>query len=119
MEAARQVNTNDLSKIYAEDATMLPPNAPPIKGRSEIRTLFGKQFAGSDATFEFQTHELLVADDWPYRWDSYEVSITLENGNPVKQKDKFIEIWKKNTEGEWLIARNIWNRTSTSNGTIH
>lgn len=111
VEAAREENADALATIYTEDAVMLPPGAPPIEGKANIRSLFTGQFVKLDATYNFTTQELVVADKWAYRWGNYEISAETADGKKVETKDKFIEIWKKDSEGEWLITRDIWNRT--------
>lgn len=111
LEAAREENADALATIYAEDAVMLPPGAPPIEGKTKIRSLFAGQFAKLEATYNFSTQELVIADNWAYRWGNYEISAETAEGKKVEAKDKFIEIWKRGADGEWLISRDIWNRT--------
>ena len=111
VEFARAENAEGVASIYAEDAMLIPPKAPPISGRERILALFKKQYANSETSFRFQTHELKTAGNWAYRRGSYEVTYIPTNGKKMKRKAKFIDIWHKGADGEWRIARDIWNHT--------
>lgn len=112
VEAARQEDADALAALYTEDAIMLPPGAPPITGRDRIRSLFARQFARSEGTYEFQTYELVVTGDWAYRRGSYVATVDPAQGDAVRLEDKFIDIWRRSPDGEWRIARDIWNHTA-------
>lgn len=111
IEFARDENAEGVANIYAEDAMLIPPKAPPISGRTNIQTLFAKQYANSETSFSFQTHELKIAEGWAYRRGSYEVTYIPNNGKKMKRKAKFIDIWHKGANGKWQITRDIWNHT--------
>lgn len=111
IEFAREENAEGVANIYAEDAMLIPPKASPISGRAKIQALFAKQYANSETSFSFQTHELKIAGDWAYRRGSYEVTYIPNDGKKMKRKAKFIDIWHKGTDGKWQITRDIWNHT--------
>ena len=113
VEAAKEENADDLARIYTKDAILLPPGSPPIKGRANIRSLFAEQFARLDATIEFHTQELVVAGEWAYRWGYYVITAETQDENELRIKDKYLEIWNRGPNGQWLIARDIWNRTES------
>lgn len=108
---ARAENAEGVASIYARNAMLIPPKAPPISGRAKIQALFAKQYANSETSFSFQTHELKTAGDWAYRRGSYEVTYIPNKGKKMKRKAKFIDIWHKGSDGKWRITRDIWNHT--------
>lgn len=108
-EAYQQEDAKTLAKLYTKNAVMLPPGAPPISGRETIRKLFVKQFASINAAVEFTTLEVMIADNWAYRWGTYTVTIKTPNQKKISITDKFIDIWKKGSDGVWRIHRDIWN----------
>lgn len=98
-----------IADIYAEDAIFLPPDQAPLSGRDTIRSLFEAQFGAMDAEYDFSIEQIEVADDWAWRRGSYEVVAPLPNGDTLRADDKFVDIWRRDEDGRWRIAVDIWN----------
>lgn len=111
IQFARAENAEAVANIYTEDAMLIPPQAPPVSGRSVIQELFAKQYANSETSFTFQTHELKIAEDWAYRRGSYHLTFIINDGEEFQREADFIDIWQKGSDGKWRIARDIWNYT--------
>lgn len=107
--AAEVEDAAAIAEIYAEDALFLPPGQDPLRGRDTIRSLFEAQFGAMDAAYDFSIEELEVADDWAWRRGRYVVDARLANGDTLRADDKFVDIWRRGTDGRWRIAVDIWN----------
>lgn len=112
--AARAGDGSALASLYTTDAVLLPPGAPPVRGRQEIERVFEAQFSGLDAVeVEFTTDELEVAGDLAYRVGRYEARVRRDAGSvTLRARDKFVEIWRRDDGGGWRIARDIWNSSA-------
>jgi ketosteroid isomerase-like protein len=93
-----------MTAFYAEDAVLLPPNAPAIFGRDAVLATMQEMFA-SGLAMELEDLEIKVENDLGYKAGRYRVS--AEDGSLV-DRGKYIEIWTK-VDGKWVLHRDIWN----------
>ncbi len=103
-------NSNDwqaLGLLFAPDAVIMPPNSPAVAGRKAI--------AEWEATFEngfqiaFDIEEIKVLGDVAYVKGRSCVFIPIEDGSRGVDIGKFLEIRERQTDGQWLITRDIFN----------
>lgn len=92
---------------YAEDAIALPPDDLAISGRDAIREYFNDDAQTSDEVFE--TVEIGGVESVAYARGNFSFTITSEGSEPVAVSGKYIEIWEKQDDGNWLITHDIWN----------
>jgi uncharacterized protein (TIGR02246 family) len=93
---------------YTEDAMLLPPNEPVVKGRAAIRHYLG-QFP-KITSFKAPLVEMDGHGDLAYVRGTYEVTLMPPGAKtPAKEAGKFIEIRQKQPDGSWLIQRDAWN----------
>jgi uncharacterized protein (TIGR02246 family) len=93
---------------YAEDARVLPPNVGTITGREAIAAFLGS----FGALQKFQATILTVEgrNDLAYVHGAYEMSVLPPGeSEPVGDKGKYVCIWKKQSDGSWKVALDIWN----------
>ena len=107
--AAAREDAGMLASVYAEDAVLLPPSSPAVAGRDTIRSLYDSQFRRSDIGYDFEIGELVIADGWAFRRGSYTITAHLPDGSGPTLRQKFMDIWQRQPDGSWRIARDIWN----------
>lgn len=106
--------TRDVERIvsfYAEDATACPPNEPAAVGRAAVKKTWAAYFADPGFTVSWKTTKAEVAQSGELGFTSgtYESSMKGPDGKPVKEKGKYICIWKKDKDGKWKAAHDMWN----------
>jgi ketosteroid isomerase-like protein len=89
--------------LYAENATLMPPNHAPIKGRAAIRA-FIKEFPRLQR-FTVSPIEIEGRGDLAYVRGSYQM--TFESG--ATDFGKFLEIRRHQADGRWLVTLDIYN----------
>ena len=111
--AAMKANdTEGLVSLYAASAVLMPPNDPAAKGSEAVRAWmqsFLDQFTVED--FSISTEELVVVTgDWAFRQGTFTMTLSpAVGGDQTQDAGKFIEIWQRQADGSWKIARDIWN----------
>jgi uncharacterized protein (TIGR02246 family) len=103
-EAARKGDLDRLASLYTPDAMALPPDGALVKGRENIKQMWGtiaQQLGLKDV--HLSTLDLEVAGDTAY--EVGEASLALANGSAAV---KFVVVWKK-VGGQWRLHRDIWN----------
>ncbi len=108
------VAQRDLEKImlfYADDATLLPTAEPPVHGKDAIRKEWGHILAIPDFENKSTMTKLEVASggDMAYTTGTYLAKMMGENGKPATEPGKWVSIWKKQPDGKWRIAVDIYN----------
>ena len=104
MEAFSTKDIDGMTAFYAEDAVLLPPNAPAIFGRDAIGATMQEMFAAG-LGIELEDLEIKVAGNLGYKAGRYRTR--GEDGSLI-DRGKYIEIWSK-IDGNWVLHRDIWN----------
>ena len=100
-----------LLATMTDDAVIMPPNEPKISGKEAIGT-WTKSFLAP-----FKNHHLIcsleevqVADNWAFILGQYRLALTPKAGGELIYKmGKFIDILEQQPNGDWKIAREIFN----------
>jgi len=96
---------------YAEDASVFPPNMPVATGHAAIKSGLGPLMATPGFSLSFQSNKVEVArsGDIAYSSGTYSLSMNDPKGNPMTDKGKFVTAFRKNAEGKWKVAADIFN----------
>lgn len=101
-----------LVALYTADAVIMPPGMESLTGRETIRAWLQSFFARFRAEQEIIHDEVQVAGDWAYLRGRYSLAMTPTGGaEPVSERGKHLVIWRRQPDGSWLAARDIWNRS--------
>ncbi|HEU5040258.1 MAG TPA: DUF4440 domain-containing protein [Gemmatimonadales bacterium] len=96
-------NAPAIASAYTEDAVLLPPNAPMVKGRQAIQEFF-KEFP-KFTKFTESPIEVEGEGDFAFPWGTYESA----DAAGVKDHGKVLAVWHKQPDGTWLVGRVCWN----------
>jgi uncharacterized protein (TIGR02246 family) len=96
------------ASVYAEDAIVLAPNSPMIKGREGIRA-FHKAALPTLHDFKIKTVKIEVADSLAYEIGEYIMTIQPPNAPAIQDTGKYVEVFKLQPNGSWLIVADIFN----------
>ena len=97
-----------LAGLYTEDAVVNPPMKPAVKGRVAIRAWFEK----FPPLTEFKPSVVKIEGRGDLAYVLGNIAMTmLVPGAPAPVKDvgKYVEIRRKQADGKWLIAVDIFN----------
>src|SRR5438046_10707040 len=109
--AAGDKDIDKTVSYYSEDAVVMPPNAPSAKTKETIRGAWKEMLTspGAAITWKATKVEVAKAGDLAYVSGTYEQLMTDASGNPAKDRGKYVEIFKKQTDGTWKVIVDIWN----------
>ena len=93
---------------YAPDAIVMPPNEEVVRGRDAIASWFENFPPFED--LQFNQVEFDGAGDIAYLYGTYSMIVTLPDAEePVSDRGKYIEIWRRQEDGSWKIMLDIFN----------
>ena len=104
-------NGKDAAKVaalYAEDATISPPNEPAAHGRKNVQAWAQKNFDQGANNLVLTPTESAISGNIAYEVGTYSIGISPAGQKPITDKGKYVIVLKQ-TGGRWLIAHDIYN----------
>jgi len=103
-EALNSKDLETLTMLYTSDARIMPPNGELSRGAEGVRANFGSMM---DAGLGGQTQivEISMSGALAHKIGTYQITA----GDEVVDTGKFIETWRRGTDGKWRISNDIWN----------
>lgn len=95
--------------LYADDAVVMPPDAPSAAGHAALRSFLAKDIAASRAagvTLALSGDDE-VATSGDMGWHRGTFNAVGKDGATVAT-GKYLEVWQRQ-HGQWRIVRDIWN----------
>lgn len=99
---AQDVDT--LVELYTTDARLMPPNDATMSGHDAVRSMFGGMI-DAGLSGELTSVDVIVSGDIGYNVGVFE----LRTGDKTVDTGKFMETWRRDKDGQWRIANDIWN----------
>jgi len=106
-------NAGDVDRImalYAEDAVIMPPDAPPASGHAAIRAHLTKDIAATSKAgirLADVNSASTTGASGDLGWHTGAFTVTDAAGKTVGT-GKYCVIWQKK-KGKWVLIRDIWN----------
>jgi uncharacterized protein (TIGR02246 family) len=109
-KAAAARDLDSTVAFYADDASLLPPNAPIATGSHAIRGVW-KPLLSPDITLSWKPLKVEVArsGDLGYTQGVYQITTAGPKGNSSTENGKLVEVWKKQADGKWKVESDIFN----------
>ena len=105
-------DVSGLTALYTEDALMMPPNAELVRGKADIQKLFeGVSGQEGELTGYSETQVEVFGEGGV----AHEIKTIISSGKPpgsetsITYKSKTVWILRKQDDGTWKIAVDIWN----------
>jgi ketosteroid isomerase-like protein len=93
---------------YADEAKVLPPNHATVTGREAISALY--RSSGPIQEYKLTILALEGRNDLAYVHSAYQMTMTPPGvAEPVGDRGKGVEIWKKQRDGSWKVIVDIFN----------
>jgi uncharacterized protein (TIGR02246 family) len=112
--AANAGNVDAVAAVYTDEATLLPPNQPPRKGREAIREFWGGMLGAYSVRFEVETVAIEGLGDLAYALGRYNLTATPKaKGQPaIEEEGKFVEILRRQPDGSWKYVVDMYSPNS-------
>ena len=94
-----------------DDARLLPPDAPMASGKDEIRAVMAalQELPGYSLEWSPVTAEVGGAGDLGYTIGTYRMEYRDPAGDPVVIDGKYLTVWKRQPDGSWMVAVDMFN----------
>src|SRR5689334_10262728 len=96
--------------LWTEDGVQMPPAAPPVVGKSQIREKLRSLLAQFRFDMRIHIDEVRSAGDWAFARGMYDATLTPKaGGQRIPIDGKFMTILARQPDGSWRIHRDIFN----------
>ena len=96
--------------LWADNGIQMPPNAPAVIGKEQIRARNESMFAEFILEMVVTNEEVRVAGDLAFARGTYTLSLTPKAGGETTTIDgKYLSILERQTDGSWKFARDCFN----------
>jgi uncharacterized protein (TIGR02246 family) len=109
-KAAAAKDLENTVSYYSDDASLLPPNTTIQSGKPAIHAAWQGLLDSVDSIAWQPTKiEVSKASDMAYVIGVYQMASKDTRGRPVLDHGKYVEIWKKQSDGNWKTVADIFN----------
>jgi ketosteroid isomerase-like protein len=113
-EWAKAAATKDVERTiayYSDDAIVLPPNATGAVTKEAVRNVWKEMLASPGLAITWNPIRVQLAKSGDMGWVSgtYELTMNDPSGKPINDRGKYLEVWEKQTDGNWKCRADMWN----------
>ena len=109
--ASRGADVETIVSYWTDDAIVLPPGQPAIKGRAALREYVLNSLRMPGFSIAWKTTDAVLSSDGNLAYLMGDNRITLQGpgGKPVTIVGRAVTVWRKESDGQWRCAIDIWN----------
>jgi len=105
---------DSIASIFASDAWLMPPNAPPVIGQDSIRAFWRDALGMGRWAFDLRTEDVIAADSGLVERGQFTVRFTPGPSAPIPAFDdrgNYVTVWRRQSDGRWRI---VWDAAVSS-----
>jgi uncharacterized protein (TIGR02246 family) len=116
----RAVNAGNIDSnlaVLTEDVVMMPPGERVLNGSAAVRSWLKGMHDQFAINLRYVQSQVDVLDDWAIERYRGVATVSPKKGGPsVEDRIKGIHIYRRQPDGNWLIAQDVWNSDLASPG---
>ena len=116
LAAARAHDLERTLSFWSDDVILMQPGAPPVVGKAALRNYVAGAFAIPNFSISWITDRVWAArsGELAYATGTDEIRMTSPEGKSVVEHNKAVAIWRRQADGSWKCAVDIWNAAGDS-----
>lgn len=107
-----------MARAYEEGGILLLPGEDVVVGRDRIHQRWVEVTGAYELDYTYELEGMREDGRVGYRFGSYTLSgVHRSTGESFRVEDGFMQIWRRQRDGRWLLALDMWYpRERTANG---
>lgn len=97
--------------FWTDDAVVLAPGLPPLRGKDALRAFVLQSLSIPGFKISWTSTDVVFSADQTlaYMFSNNAVTMNAADGKPATTQGRAVTIWKREQDGEWRCAVDIWN----------
>lgn len=110
-KAAAAKDVEQTIAYYSDDAIVLPPNATSATTKESIRNAWKDMLTSPGLVISWEPKNVKLSKSAEMAWvrGTYELTLNDASGKPVNDRGKYLEVWGKQSDGNWKCTADMWN----------
>lgn len=112
LAAARANNADSLTAVLSSDATVKPPNEPPVTGAA-LQAWAQNMFSNATVNqITYSDEQITVSGDMAVHSHGFDWTVTPKGGRAMQEKGHGIHVLQRQADGAWRIKYDTWSADS-------
>jgi ketosteroid isomerase-like protein len=109
--ASENGDVDEIVDYWTDDAIVIPAGMPEVIGRDALRQYVAgtRAIPGFRISWSSSDAELSADGTLAYVLSSNEITMDGPDGEPVINRGRAVTVWRRDTDGRWRCAVDIWN----------
>lgn len=109
--ASTSKDVEQIVAIWTDDAVIVPPREPPVRGKAAIRAFVGESLKVPGFSVHWTPESAVVSasGDIGYTMGTNRFTFPDGKGAIVTQHGRYVTIWRKEADGTWRCVVDFWN----------
>jgi ketosteroid isomerase-like protein len=109
--SSKSQDVDGILSFWTDDARVFAPGLPAFSGKAELRRYVEGALAIPGFHITWTTSEASLSPDGQlaYLLSTNAVTITGPQGQPVTSSGRAVTVWRRESDGNWRCAVDIWN----------
>lgn len=109
-QAAASNDVHAAVSYYADNASVLPPNAAIADSGPAIQAVWDSLLGpGNSVSWQPTKVQVSRSGDLAYAIGTYQLTSKDTRGNSTEDHGKYVEVWNKQPDGKWKVVADIFN----------
>lgn len=107
-----------LMSYWADDAVMMAPDQPPLRGKDAIRAFVSSaaEIPGFSVSWEPLEAHVSESGDMAYLIEQNQMTMPDSTGALMTEYNKVVTVWRKQDDGSWKNVVDMWNSDPSRGG---
>src|SRR4051812_43602385 len=96
---------------WTDDAVLLPPGLPAVVGKEALRAYVSQSLQMPGFSITWSSSDVTFSPDGQlaYMFARNAVTMNDADGTSIRMSGRAVTIWRRETDGAWRCAVDIWN----------
>ena len=116
-KSASTGNIDTTLSFWADDAIVMAPGQPSLKGKKAIREMVEgtSKIPGFKISWDPKMVSVSKSGDMAYMIEETQITMNDSLGKPFTEYNKAVTVWRKEANGTWKNVVDMWNANPTQN----
>ena len=109
----RHANSKDAAGLveafYSQDAALLPPDSPVIRGTDQIRSFWQGLLDAGGADVTLETTQIESSGELAYGIGRYTFTMPSPSGERSRQSGKYLVVFRRKSDGSWKAIADMFS----------